>query len=139
MRKKRISIIISIVLVVLLISSGFYLYLKIVSNKDMVEEMFRLNSDRRAEGYYMAQFEMQMVGILYYLDKGQYKEASLLLEKLHNQLKSGQGFIKLLVDNQGRDRYKEFPFRYKNEMANTTIKKLKQPMPESKTGQHELV
>jgi len=95
MRKKRIILTVLIVLVVLLISSGLFIYQKFKTNKEMVDEMFRLNSQRRAEGYYMAEFEMQMVGILYYLDKGQYKDASLLLEKLHNQLKSGQGLIKV--------------------------------------------
>ena len=45
-------------------------------------------------------------------------------------------FIKLLVDKQGRDRYKEFPLRYKNEMLHTTIQKLKKPVPESTSEQH---
>lgn len=300
MSKKRIIMTISIVFVVLLISSGLFIYQKFRTGKEMVNEMFQLNSQRRAEGYYMAEFEFQIVGILYYLDKGKYKKASSLFEGLYNQLKSGQRlikvpkfankkeelafyldrqnpktgafmddsyplctyfqptlnvidhmeylaksigqplqlkypltfieqldspeelrsylddlatvgklvskmpktpnvlsslvsyddlerlnlytfspewkkelvkwhwenqdsitgywgvqlrsngkllkggdltttpkFLKLLVDNQGRDRYKEFPLRYKNEMLNTTIKKSKKPVPESKSEQHE--
>ncbi len=64
MSKKRIILTILIVLAVLLVSSGGYLYQKVTSSKDMVEELFQMNSDRRAEGYYMAEFEMKMVGIL---------------------------------------------------------------------------
>ena len=62
MSKKRIIFTILIVLVVLLISSGVYLYQKIISSKNMVEEMFQMNSDRRADGYYMAEFEMKNGG-----------------------------------------------------------------------------
>ena len=95
MSKKRIIFTTLIVLVVLLISSGVYLYQKIISSKNMVEDMFQMNSDRRADGYYMAEFEMKMVGILYHLDKGQYNKALNFLEKLHHQLKSGEGLIKV--------------------------------------------
>jgi hypothetical protein len=95
MSKKRIIFIILIVFVVVLIFSGVYLYQKVISSKNMVEELFQMNSDRRAEGYYMAEFEMKMVGILYHLDKGQYNKALTFLENLHHQLKSGEGLIKV--------------------------------------------
>ena len=94
MSKRNVIITISIILAVFIISSGLYLYQKIISSKNMVEELFQMNSDRRAEGFYMAEFEMKMVGILYYLDKGQYNKAFSYLEKLHQQLKTKQGLIK---------------------------------------------
>ncbi len=95
MKKKRIIITVSSLFVVLLISSSLFIYNEYLTGREMIQEMFQMNSQRRAEGYYMAQFEMQMVGILYYLDKGQYKKASTLFDGLHSQLKSRDGLIKV--------------------------------------------
>lgn len=60
-----------------------------------VSEMFRLNGELKAEGYYMAEFEFKMLGCAYYLDKGQYLTAISRLNELHGQLKSREGLIKV--------------------------------------------
>ncbi len=38
--------------------------------------------------------------------------------------------VKLFMDEQGNNLHSEFPFRYKDEMLTTTLRKLSQPMPE---------
>ena len=95
MKRKRIVVIISIVLTVLLALSGLFIFQKFRAYQEMVQEMFRLNSQRIAEGYYMAEFEFQMVGMLYFLDKGQYKKTFTLFKRLYKRLKSGKGLIKV--------------------------------------------
>lgn len=40
------------------------------------------------EGYYMAEFEVKMMGIVYYLDKGHYRKAFSTLSRFHSQLKN---------------------------------------------------
>jgi hypothetical protein len=95
MSKKKIVLLVAIFISLLLIFSGLFIFLKVQENKKMTKEMFRLNSQRRAEGYYMAEFEFKMVGILYHLDKGRYEKAINLFDGLHHQLKTGQGLVKV--------------------------------------------
>ena len=65
-----------------------------VNEKSKVDQMFQLNNQRIAEGYYMAEFEFKMVGILYELDKGNFVQSLRLLRELQNQLITGDGLIK---------------------------------------------
>ena len=95
MSKKRLFLTVSLVFVVLLSSLGLFVFQKVKTTKAMMRKMFQLNSQRRADGYYMAQFEFQMVGVLYYLDKGHYKKAMSRFEDIYFQLKTGEGLIKV--------------------------------------------
>jgi hypothetical protein len=61
----------------------------------LIPELFRLNKQRQAEGYYMAQFEFKMVGLAYLLDRGEYMKAMSGLRAYHDQLESGEGLVKL--------------------------------------------
>lgn len=61
----------------------------------LIPELFRLNRERQAEGYYMAQFEFKMVGFAYLLDRGHYVKAISDLRAYHDQLESRKGLIKL--------------------------------------------
>ncbi|MDF2524670.1 MAG: hypothetical protein K0R31_2311 [Clostridiales bacterium] len=74
-----------------LIISGSLVY----KSLRLIPEMFQLNGELRAEGYYMGEFEFKMVGIVYYIDKGQYITAFSRLNQFHKQLKNREGLIKV--------------------------------------------
>jgi hypothetical protein len=57
--------------------------------------MFRLNAKLQSEGYYMGEFEFKMMGIVYWLDKGQYGKALSKMEQFHKQLLTKSGLIKV--------------------------------------------
>ncbi len=61
----------------------------------MVPQMFRMNAQLKSEGYYMGEFEFKMLGILYYLDKGNFVTALNKFYHLHKQLETRQGLIKI--------------------------------------------
>ncbi|MDT8904020.1 hypothetical protein [Anaeroselena agilis] len=71
--------------------AGFYVYRSVAA----ISEMFKLNGQLQAEGYYMAEFEFKMLGCAHYLDKGRYITAFARLNDLHRQLKTRQGLIKV--------------------------------------------
>ncbi|MHB8918819.1 MAG: hypothetical protein ACYC4H_12410, partial [Desulfocucumaceae bacterium] len=91
MRRKYLISVIIVILAVFLIGSGIA-----VKNivKTQIQESFKLNEELKSEGYYMAEFEFKMLGIAYYLDKGQYITALSRLNQIHKQLKSREGLIK---------------------------------------------
>jgi len=53
-----------------------------------------MNKELQEAGYYMGDFEFKMLGILYWLDKGEYYRALVHLNKLHKQFKAKEGLIK---------------------------------------------
>ncbi len=71
--------------------------------KSRVKEMFELNKKLKAEGYFMAEFEFQMVGMGYYLDKGQYKKARTMLAKYHTKLSNKEGLVKIPEFNNNQE------------------------------------
>jgi len=54
-----------------------------------------MNKVLQEEGYYMAEFEFKMMGIVYYLDKGQYLKALSTLSNFHSQLTNKENLIKV--------------------------------------------
>lgn len=60
-----------------------------------VPKMFKMNKQLQEEGYYMAEFEYKMLGIVYNLDHGNYHLALSQLNKLDRQLKTRDGLIKV--------------------------------------------
>ncbi|TEB14098.1 hypothetical protein Psfp_03148 [Pelotomaculum sp. FP] len=91
MKKRTFIIVISVITALFIIGSGLFIYRSIAS----ISEMFKLNGQLQAEGYYMGEFEFKMLGCAYYLDKGQYITAFSMLNKLRQQLKTGEGLIKV--------------------------------------------
>lgn len=79
------------VLAALMAAVGFV----VIDTKNKVKQLFKLNKALQEQNYYMAEFEYKMLGILYDLDKGQYIEAFSLLNKLHEQLSTKSGLIKV--------------------------------------------
>ncbi|MBN1788572.1 MAG: hypothetical protein JW806_09305 [Sedimentisphaerales bacterium] len=54
-----------------------------------------MNKKLQEEGYYMGEFEFKLMGILYYLDRGQYRKALSTLSRFHRQLKNKENLIKI--------------------------------------------
>lgn len=73
----------------------------------LVPDLFRQNRACQQEGYYMAEYEFKMLGFAYQLDRGQYAAAWQGIRRLHQQLKSGTGLVKVPAFT---DKRKEFEF-----------------------------
>jgi hypothetical protein len=83
----------------IILISGVFISLRV---KTQVKELFKMNKDLQVEGYYMAEFEFQMLGFGYYLDKGQYVKALTRLSDYHTKLSNRAGLIKIpeFMNNQ---------------------------------------
>ena len=94
MSKKKIvlAVFALVALVLVLIALGV---VKAMQTKSLVKELFKLNKQRQEENYYMAEFEFKMLGISYHLDKGNYRKAFSLLDRLHHRLKTKENLIKM--------------------------------------------
>ncbi len=68
---------------------------KAVKVKSEIKEMFKLNKELKAEGYFMIEFEFQLVGMGYCIDKGQYRKAQTILSDYHTKLVSKEGLVKI--------------------------------------------
>lgn len=89
--KKRVVLSVCI-MVVLLFASGAFLTSRV---KMKINEIFKLNGERKSEGYYLTEFEFKMLGIAYFIDKGQYIKAFSKLNELHEELKTKIGMLKI--------------------------------------------
>ncbi|SNR86350.1 hypothetical protein SAMN06265370_1408 [Puniceibacterium sediminis] len=89
-RKKMVLVSVAI-LAATLLAGGFVMFRTVSQGKDL----FRLNKALLEEGYYMADFEFKMMGIVYYLDKGHYLEALSTLSQLHSRLSNRAGLNKV--------------------------------------------
>lgn len=92
--QKRVNKFIATMLVVtalLSLSAGMVIY----QTGSLIPKMFKLAGNLKAEGYYMGEFEFKMIGIIYYLDKGEYLTAFSHLHRLHSQLSTKDGLIKV--------------------------------------------
>ena len=89
--KKTILLTIS-VFVILFILSGMTLAIR---TKTQVKEIFKLNEERKSEGYYVSEFEFQMLAAIYYLDHRDYIKALSTLNTIHKQFKTTERLIKI--------------------------------------------
>ncbi|MGE5422747.1 MAG: hypothetical protein ACM3QW_05765 [Ignavibacteriales bacterium] len=88
------SIIVKSILGVALVAClamGIYVFNAIAS----IPDMFKLNGQLQAEGYYTGEFEFKMLACAYDLDHGQYLTAFSRLSKLREQMETRQGLIKV--------------------------------------------
>lgn len=70
----------------------------------LVPELFRLNRQCQEEGYFMTEFEFKMVGLAYLMDKGEYVRATTLIDRLHHQMKTREGLVKVpKFDDKNRE------------------------------------
>lgn len=61
----------------------------------LISEMFKLNKQRQEQGYYMGEFEFKLLGVIYWIDHGQYAKAVTKLYEHYRQLKTTKGLIKV--------------------------------------------
>ncbi|NPV91933.1 MAG: hypothetical protein HPY50_14300 [Firmicutes bacterium] len=90
-KRRKVIVALAAFLLTLIAVPGIYVYRSVAS----VSEMFSLNGELQAEGYYMGEFEFKMLGCAYYLDKGHYITAFHQLNGLHKQLRTREGLIKV--------------------------------------------
>ncbi len=72
---------------------------------ELVPQMFQLNQQRQEEGYYMAEFEFKMLGLVYYLDQGQPEVALARGQELYSQLVTTEGLTKVPAFDSVREEY----------------------------------
>jgi hypothetical protein len=92
LRLKKILFIATIALLIILTISGVFIAKTV---KYQMKDLFRMNDELKAEGYYMGDFEFKMLGFAYYLDKGHYIKALSGINNLHKELKAKRGIIKI--------------------------------------------
>jgi hypothetical protein len=97
-----------VAMTVLLAAGGVTAYISAT-----VPALFRLNRQCQEEGYWMAEFEFKMLGCSYLLDKGRYVEAIRGLHRLHEQLRTRQGLVKV-PKFAGKREETEFYLRLQN-------------------------
>ncbi len=84
-------------LTIILLITGFIITSLAIKNRvqTQVKETFKMNKNLQEEGYYMAEFEFQMLGFAYYLDKGKYFKALSGLSDYHTKLETREGLIRI--------------------------------------------
>jgi hypothetical protein len=70
-----------------------------------VPYLFRRNAELKADGYYMAEFEFRMLGVVKKLSDGNYLDAYSTLHQLRQQMESGDGLVKMPADTSAKARY----------------------------------
>lgn len=63
--------------------------------RSQINDLFRLNKLLQEDGYYMADFEFQLLGVAYLLDKGEYLKALGRLNDYHHKLENRHGLVKI--------------------------------------------
>jgi len=90
MSKKKIVLIAVFVVMMIIVGSVCKVYCF-----PSIPKMFKMNKQLQEEGYYMAEFEFKMLGIVYNLDHGKFIKAYSQLTKLNKQMKTREGLVKL--------------------------------------------
>ena len=90
--KYKKTILTSLSLIILLVIFALFITYR---TKSQVKELFQMNKELQETGYYMGDFEFKMMGVLYWLDKGEYYHALSQLNKLHSQFKTKEGLTKM--------------------------------------------
>lgn len=70
-----------------------------------VPYLFHRNAELKADGYYMAEFEFRMLGIVKKLSDGDYLDAHSTLRRLRRQMENGEGLAKMPADPSAKARY----------------------------------
>jgi hypothetical protein len=92
MKRRYILILVSILIIAAVAITGFSIKNRV---QTQVKELFIMNKQLQEEGYYMAEFEFQMLGFAYFLDKGMYLKALSSLSDFHTKLQNKEGLIKI--------------------------------------------
>jgi len=88
---KTLLLLISLAIAVIAIG-GVFIALRV---KSQMKDLFAMNDELKAEGYYMGDFEFKMLSFAYDLDKGHFIKALTGIGRLHNELSTKTGLIKI--------------------------------------------
>lgn len=91
MKNRKIVLAVSMFILTL----GIAIFFTVINVRTQVKDLFRMNKELQEEGYYMADFEFKMMSMAYWLDEGHYITALSRLNKLHRQLKTREGLVKV--------------------------------------------
>jgi len=92
MKRKRIILTVAAILMVFLTLTSIAISQSV---KTKVKELFKMNKTLQEEGYYMGDFEFKMLGLGYYLNKGQYFKTLKFLNNYHKKLSNRESLIKM--------------------------------------------
>ncbi len=82
-------------IMIIIIFSFIIVFIVTVNVKTQIKDFFRMNKRLQEEGYYMGDFEFKMLGIAYWLDKGQYFKVLHEINSVHQKLKNREGLFKI--------------------------------------------
>lgn len=100
MKRKKIIGTIVVFLLGFIIIAGIGVSFQV---KNQVKELFKMNKKLQEAGYYMADFEFQMLGFAYYLDKGHYIKALTNLSDYHSRLSQKTTLTKIPIFKNSQD------------------------------------
>lgn len=69
--------------------------LVVASTASKIDGIFKANESLKNEGYYLSEFEFQMLGIAYHLDHGSYRLALSRLDAMHRKMTTREGLVKI--------------------------------------------
>lgn len=95
MTRRKILTISVILCIAVPLALGVFLFERANRFKSMADEAFSLSSQRKSEGYYTAEFEFKILGILYLFDHGHYLESYRKFNDLYNQFKTTSGLVRI--------------------------------------------
>lgn len=98
--RKRILIIVILALVIASIGAGLMVRATIKS----VPALFERNAELKAQGYYMGAFEFKMLGVVYYLNEGDYLKAYTTLRRIITEMKTTEGLLKMPQGGSAEER-----------------------------------
>lgn len=89
--RKKIGYAIASVAALAIVAIG----LIVASTTSKISGIFKANESLKSEGYYLSEFEFQMLGIAYHLDHGSYRLALSRLDAMHRKMTTGEGLVKI--------------------------------------------
>ncbi|MCI5073478.1 hypothetical protein [Oricola sp.] len=89
-KKKTILAVIGVLLAFVVVAGSFF-----AVQAAKVGAIFAANDALKSEGYYLSEFEFEMLSVSYYLDKGRYRDGLRRLNEMHRKLVRREGLIKV--------------------------------------------
>lgn len=89
-KKRTVAYSVLIGLIALLVGAAL-----VIGQVRKVDAIFAANDARKAEGYYLSEFEFELLSVSYYLDKGRYLDGLRRLNEIHAKFVDSQGLVKV--------------------------------------------
>lgn len=97
---KKLLVISALLTVGVVSIAGYQVY----SFSSAIPSLFRRNAELKADGYYMAEFEFKMLGILKQLSDGDYLTAFFTFRQLQQEMETGEGLKRMPANASPRER-----------------------------------